>query len=1099
MPTLTRCFKYFLPAILLMVSTSLFGEPPTIKFIENKCQWPDQVQYGANVNGAFFGINQGGFSYTFLDTQEVEERHHQGHQRDEESSMIPDWDGVIPGHYITSTFIGANKNAKRVPFGMLPEYYNYFLGSDQSKWSSHAAAYEGVLYEAYYQGIDLKVYSQGENLKYEFIVSPGADPNQISFVYAGADQVKLVDGDLVVKASSFSFMEKKPVVYQIINGATTYVDSEYQLEGNQVRFCIDDYDPCYPLVIDPILIFSTYSGSTADNWGSTATPGEHGTLYSAGVTNPGMFGGAFPATPGAFQTNYGGVYDIGILKYDSIGSKLLYASYLGGSDSESAHSLVINGNNELLVLGTTGSSDFPTSANAYDRSYNGGTLVNDEEEGCVIGYPVGSDLFVARISSDGGALIASTLMGGTKNDGLNPLSGPLVANYGDQMRGDIITDDENNIYISTVTSSNDFPVVNSFGQTYRAGITDALILKLNPSLSQIIWAGFLGGSGADASHTIKFDSEDNLVVGGGTTSINFPTTTGAYQMLHAGGVDGWIAKIRNDGSEIISATLTGTSAFNQVYFVDLDQEGNIYAYGQTAGSFPITSGVYHNLLGGQFLQKFDATLTTLVYSTVFGSGAGMPNISPTAFLVNDCNNIYLSGWGGQINSRLGFWNSSTFGMPITQDAYQKTTSGSDFYFIVLSSDASKLLYATFLGGTQSRTHVDGGTSRFDKSGIVYHAVCSGCGGQLNATGHSTSDFPTTTGAWSRTNNSFNCNNAAFKFDLTLLKARIQTNSVALNQPGLNRICIPDKIVFQNKSTGGTYYQWQFGDGGSLEKIDTARITYQYMNPGVYKVKLKVIDLGTCLGVDSTSTTIYVNKATGFAGDDQNMCFDAGTQLIAGGGTQYSWSTSEGIISTSATPRVNPEKDTSYFVSITDQNGCIKLDTVKVKVTPGIPLDFTYSKIYDCYSRPQLQVENLTESDQQMFFDFGDGVTSDLTSSSHEYENDGTYLVRLVGIREGCVYEKRMDIPINTLLVPNVITPDEFPENNFFQILYGGRPISESPFKASLNVYNRWGGLIFESGDYNDDWNASTVQSGVYFYELNLENETTCKGWVQVIK
>lgn len=1090
----TFCFNYLLTGILLMVSVNLFGEPPTIKFIENKCQWPDQVQYGANVHGAFFAINQGGFSYTFLDTHEVEERHHQGHQSEDESSMIPDRDGLMPGHYITSTFMGANKNAMGVPFGMLPEYYNYFLGNDQSKWSSHAYAYEGVLYEEYYQGINLNVYSQGENLKYEFIVAPGADPNQISFVYAGADQVKLVDGDLIVKASSFSFIEKKPVVYQIINGVTVYVNSEYQLEDNLVRFCLDEYDPCYPLVIDPILIFSTYSGSTADNWGSTATPGEHGTLYSAGVTNPGEFtGGSFPATPGAFQTTYGGVYDIGILKYDSTGSKLLYATYLGGSDSESPHSLVINGNDELLVLGTTGSSNFPTSLSAFDRSYNGGVTERN-----VIEYNSGSDLFVARISSDGRVLIASTLLGGSDNDGMNPSSSPLVVNYGDQLRGDIISDDENNIYVATVTASDDFPVTNSFGLTYRAGMTDALILKLNPSLSQITWAGFLGGSGADASHTIKFDSEGNLVVGGGTTSINFPATTGAYQNLHAGSVDGWITKIRSDGSEITSSTLTGTPTFNQVYFIDLDKEDNIYAYGQTTGSFPITSGVYYNLFGGQFLQKFDASLSKLVYSTVFGSGAGMPNISPTAFLVNDCNNIYLSGWGGQINNRLGFWNSSTFGMPVTQDAIQKTTSGSDFYFIVLSSDASKLLYATFLGGTQSRTHVDGGTSRFDKSGIVYHAVCAGCDA-LNATNHATSDFPTTAGAWSRTNNSLNCNNAAFKFDLTLLRARIQTNSVALNQPGLNKVCIPDKIVFQNKSTGGTFFQWQFGDGVSMEKTDTARIVYQYLKPGVYQVKLKVIDLGTCLGVDSTSTTIYVNKATGFAGADQDMCFDAGTRLIAGGGTQYSWSTSDEVFSQVASPKVNPEKDTPYFVSITDQNGCIKLDTVKVSVTPGIPLDFSYSKIYDCYSRPQLQVENLTDSDQQMFFDFGDGVTSDLTSSNHEYENDGIYLVRLVGIREACVYEKRMDIPILTLLVPNVITPDEFPENNFFQILYGGKPISESPFKASLNVYNRWGGLIFGNDAYKDDWNASNVQPGVYFYELNLENETTCKGWVQVIK
>jgi CHU_C Type IX secretion signal domain/PKD domain len=1086
--------RYLFFGWMMLLGVPLFAQPPQIKFIENKCQWPEQVQYSASVQNTFFSINQGGFSYTFLDKAQVDAMHHQSHESDQESSYVPEEDIQIAGHRVTTTFIGADKNSISVPFGKLPEYYNYFLGSDDSHWSSRVSAYEGVLYPQYYPGIDLKVYSQGENLKYEFIAEPGADPSQILFEYTGADQISLVDGDLVVKASQFSFIEKKPVVYQIIHGERVYVQSEYELQGNKVRFCfVDNYDPCYSLVIDPILIFSTYSGSTADNWGSTATPGERGTLYSAGVTSISKTGEAFPATAGAFQVSYGGLYDIGILKYDSTGSKLLYATYLGGSDSESAHSLVINKDNELLVLGTTGSADFPTSQNAIDRTYNGG----DFEEN-VITYETGSDLFVARISKDGSQLIASTFLGGSDNDGLNPSTSPLVANYGDQLRGDIIADADNNIYISSVTSSIDFPVANSFGLTYQDGVTDALLLKLNPDLSQIVWAGFLGGEDADASHTIKFDPDGNLVVGGGSSSLNFPTTTRAYQPVHAGSVDGWIAKIKNDGTAILASTFTGTDTFNQVYFIDLDSDGYIYAYGQTTGSFPVTAGVYKNLNSGQFLQKFDPSLSTLIFSTVFGSGLGIPNISPTAFLVNDCNNIYLSGWGGLINSAPGFWNSSTAGMPVTADAFQRTTSGSDFYFIVLTSDASQLLYATFLGGTQSRTHVDGGTSRFDKSGVVYHAVCSGCS-SLNPTGEASSDFPTTAGAWSRVNRSLNCNNAAFKFDLSLLKARIQTNSVDLKQPGLNKVCLPDKIVFQNKSTGGEYYQWNFGDGNSMEKTDTSRIVHQYSKTGVYKVWLKAIDIGTCVGVDSTSTTIYVNKATGFAGENQTMCFDAGTTLIAGGGVKYNWSTTTGLVSDQATPRVNPEVDTQYFITITDQNGCVKKDTVNIGVIPGIDLDFTYSKIYDCYGRPQLQVENLTDSDQQTFFDFGDGVTSDLVSTTHEYEMDGTFPVRVVGIRESCVYEKRENVPVYTLLVPNVITPDEFPENNFFQVLYGGKPIGESSLKVSLFVYNRWGGLVFQSAAYKDDWEAGNVSAGVYFYELVIENETTCKGWVQVIK
>ncbi len=1087
-------FHYRLLALLWLATISVMAQAQQIKFIENKCQWPEQVQFGASVQQVFFSINPTGFAYTFIDREAVDELHQKGHEQDQESSAQAGTDVLISGHHVTTTFVGANRNAKAVPFGKLPDYYNYFLGSDESRWSSGVSAFEGVLYPSYYSGIDLKVYSQNENLKYEFIVAPGVDPSQILFQYSGADQVKLIEGDLVVKASQFSFIEKKPIVYQIIHDEMVYVSSEYHLQDGKVSFDLAEYDFCYPLIIDPVLIFSTYSGSTADNWGSTATPGEHGTLYSAGVTNPSYRGGTFPATTGAFQMAYGGDYDIGILKYDSTGSQLLYASYLGGLGPESPHSLVMNRDHELLILGTTGSSDFPTTQNAFDRTYNGGF-----NESNVIQYGSGSDLFVARISGDGKQLLSSSLFGGSGNDGLNPSSSPLVVNYGDQLRGDIISDSDNNIYISTVTSSVNFPVMNSFSLTYLGGTTDALVLKLNPDLSQILWGTFLGGNGADASHTIKFDLDGNLVVGGGSSSLNFPTTPGAYQPVHAGSVDGWIAKIKNDGSSIIASTLTGTPQFNQVYFIDLDSDGNIYAYGQTSGAFPTTPGVYKNANSGQFLQKFSPDLASLIFSTVFGSGIGVPNISPTAFLVNDCNNIYLSGWGGQINSVLDFWNSSTVGMPTTSNAFQKTTSGSDFYFIVLTSDATQLLYATFLGGTQSRTHVDGGTSRFDKSGIVYHAVCSGCKA-LNATGNPTSDFPTTSTAWSKLNKSPNCNNAAFKFDLSLLKARLQTNSVALNQPGLNRLCIPDIIVFQNKSTGGQFYQWDFGDGNSMEKTDTSAIVYQYLNPGVFKVKLKVIDLGTCLGTDSTSTTIFVNKATGFAGADQTMCFQESAQLVAGGGVQYHWTVAgDKVISTQATPTINPDATTRYFVSITDQSGCVKKDTVDVKVIPGIDLDFRYVKTYDCFGIRDIEVENISDTDQSTFFDFGDGTTSDLTKTKHVYDKDGTYPIRVVGVRESCVYEKRIDVPVYALIVPNVITPDEFAENNFLQIFYGGQPISNTALKTSIQIYNRWGGLVFKSDLYQDDWDASNVQSGVYFYELVVENETTCKGWVNVIK
>lgn len=1060
---------------------------PPIKFIENKCQWPEQIQFSANIPGGTMQLLPAGFVYTFIDQQRLQELHEQGHHQENELS-IGESDLQIQAHRVQVSFAGSNPASASVPFGKLPEYYNYFLGNDESTWSSFASAYEGVHYKEFYPGIELKVYSLGNHVKYDFNLAAGADPSQIVFQYSGADQVRLEAGDLVVNASKFTFYEKKPVAYQFIDGDKVYVTCEYVLKNNQVSFYFpESYDACYPLVIDPLLIFSTYSGSTADNWGSTATPGEHGTLYSSGVTNHHL-NGTFPVTTGAFQINYGGAYDVALLKYDSAGQKLLYASYLGGSNNESPHSLVMNSQNELLILGTTSSFNFPITTGVIDNSYNGGT-----PEANVIPYNNGSDLFVAKISADGSQLISSTYLGGTANDGLNPQSSPLVANYGDELRGDIITDPTGNIYISSVTSSVDFPAAGSFDLSYNGGETDALLIHLTGDLTQVIWAAFLGGNAADASHTIKIDATGNIFVAGGSSSANFPTTPGVYQPMHGGSVDGWIAKIKGDGSETLASTYTGTSAFNQVYFLDLDNDENIYVYGQTAGSFPVTSGVYSNPNSGQFLQKFDNGLSSLKFSTVFGAGRGIPDISPTAFLVNDCNNIYMSGWGGLINISRGFWNSNTIGMPVTSDAYQKTTAGSDFYFIVLTDDASELLYATFLGGNQSPTHVDGGTSRFDKGGVVYHAVCAGCGGSFD-------DFPTTSGAWSRQNESLNCNNAAFKFDLSSLKARIQTNSVKLDMPGINRICLPDPIVFQNKSTGGQFYEWDFGDGGQLVKQDTTFIMHAYKEPGTYRVKLLAIDIGTCVGKDSTFTNVIISKPAGFAGPDQVMCFDAGARLIATGGAMYMWENwDKSFTSTLASPLVNPQKDDGYVVTITDANGCVKKDTVNIEVIPGIDLQFEYFKVYDCFSRPTLDVKNLTDPTEEVFFDFGDGTTSDLDAINHVFAADGTFNVRLLGRKESCIYEESVSLPIYELKVPNVITPDEFPENNTFTILYGGKRLSASSLIAHVVIFNRWGGKVYESEDYQDDWDGGNVGAGVYYYEIQIEGETTCKGWVQVIK
>jgi hypothetical protein len=1113
MAVMKRLFLF----LLLFRSLALWasGDPaPGLKFIENKRQWPRQVHFAASVPGGQMVIEAGRFRYRLIDQARVQALHEQSHEN--WSSQVPEAGGedLICTHIVDVTFLGANTQALPRPFGQSSEYYNYFLGEDSTRWSAGVYAYDGMIYPDFYPGIDMKVYSQGKHLKYDFIVAPGADASQILSQYAGADRLSLDNGNLMVATSLGDIIERKPYAYQWIGGQKVTVPSAYVLTGDRLSYTFPEgYDACYPLVVDPQLIFSTYSGSVRDNWGNSATPGEHGTLYSAGTTNSDVSGetGNFPTTTGVFQTSFKGRFDITIIKYDSLGTQMLYSTLLGGASGESPHSLLVNKQNELIVLGTTGSKDFPTTAGAVNRSFNQG--VNGTHLQIIgINYDFGADIFLSRIRADGKQLMSSTYLGGSDADGLNvtyenfnlPVGtdSELVANYGDQLRGDLAVDADGNIYVSSVTASADFPMTGGFELNYKGGLSDALVVKLNPDLSAVLWSTYLGGTGSDGAYTIKLDHDNNVFVAGGTSSPTFPGTTTGAQAGHAGGVDGWIAKIDKTGATLLGATYTGTSQFDQVYFLDLNKTEEVYVYGQTNGNMSITPGLYGRVNSGQFLRKYANDLSTLVFSTTFGSGRTDPDISPTAFLVSDCNTIYMCGWGGEVNSvdEKG-WGTDTRGMETTEDAYQRTTEGSDFYFIVLAEDASRLLYGTYMGGTLSGTHVDGGTSRFNKEGVVYHAVCAGCSA-TTANFEPASDFPTTPGAWSRLNRSQNCNNAAFKFDLSSLKARVAIKGNAT-------VCLPDGFEFRNLSAGGEQYYWDFGDDVTATLPDTASVKHKYEEPGEYTIRLVAYDPATCITSDTAYVKVKVYKAGASAQDDDRLCGGSPYQLHAQGGTTYHWYTEDrSFTSNIANPVVKPGQTIEYFVDITEATGCMHTDSVTIDVIPEVNPEFEYNRTAGCLVRPYITVHSLTDSlmeGDQIFYDFGDGTTSEnVPDIDHFYERDSLFTIRQVVDRDGCRYQDEITIPIFSMTIPNVITPgNKDGDNDYFVVRFGRGDDIKTPedygFNTSLVVYDRWGGEVYRNPEYHFDWSAESLAAGVYYFEVEVAEHAKCKSWIHVIK
>lgn len=869
------------------------------QFIENRGQWDGPHHFFARIPGGNIFLQPDGFMF---DIQDIPKRNlliDKTHHREPLGS-----DTTFTSHAVLLKFIGSSPDVRIQGTDPFSFYHNYYIGQNQSRWKSEVQIYRHIKYTSLYDGIDVEMTTVNGQLKYDFIIAPGKDVKIIRWQYDGAGQVALEDGKIKINTVLGALYEYIPKAYQLIGGDTIDIACSFTRKGKKFGFTTGAYDPAYPLVIDPALIFSTYSGSNADNFGFTATYDNNGNGYGGGIV---FANNAYPGTTGSYQAAYGGGrYDVLIGKFSSNGTNLLYYTYLGGGKGDAPFSLVVDANNNLFVLGITGSLDYPTTTGAFQTSHQGGAATQ------VIGNPneftSGTDLFVAKFNSTGTNLIGSTYVGGSQNDGLNT-STWLRFNYADEFRGEIITDAAGNCYVASTSLSSNFPVVNGAQPTHNGG-QDAVVFKMNPTLTTMLWSTYLGGTGNDAAYSLQQKSNGDIYVTGGTTSANFPVTPGVIKPTFGGPADGFITRLSPNGNIMLNSTYVGTGTYDQCYILQMDAAEDIYVVGQTRGAYPIVNGplgpVYSNPNSGQFIHKLNPTLTSTIFSTVFGRGIpGQIDIVPTAFLVDICNHIYVAGWGGIVNS--GLSGGSTSGLPVTNNAYQSTTDGSDFYFIVLNEDATGLRYASFFGGGLSHEHVDGGTSRFDKNGIIYEAVCAGCGG-LN-------DFPTSPGAYSSTNNSSvpvtNCNLGLFKFDVSEFSALIDIQSPTM-------LCENGVITLQNMSTGGDNYHWDLGDGTI---VTTPTVSHTYANPGTYTVMLIVTSNSACVSADTAFLTVTVEPLPNAAIAPVNpLCLGSTVQLVASGGANYQWSPHPSLSAVNIpNPVISPTQTTTY--TVTASNNC----------------------------------------------------------------------------------------------------------------------------------------------------------------------------------
>ncbi len=1007
-------FRFLLFSFLLILFGTSFSQG--LEFTENKGQWDSHVKLKTDMsNGALFLESQG---YTVVqhndaDLKRVTTQLHGMYDSTTSTATKSGKPGddenlILRSHAYKVLFANSNANPAIIKEKAQPGYNNYFLGKDSSRWASSCKIYGAITMKEMYLGVDVRYYGDNGRLKYDIIVQPNTDLSKLALNYEGVDGLEIKNGDLYVKTSVATTRELYPYTYQIVNGLRQQVGCRYKLYNHTVRFDLDKYDHSLPLVIDPTPVFTTFTGSRADNWGYTATYGPGGVGYGGGI----VFGTGYPTSTGAYQTNYAGGgttgeggnsgYDIGIIKLSANGSQRLYATYIGGQGNEAPHSMITDAQGNLIVAGRTSDGSFPATLIAGPGS-TGGLW----------------DIVVFKLNAAGTALIGSLRLGGPGNDGVNirnkypnPSRESLMQYYGDDSRSEVIVDPAGNILVASNTQDATFPVTNgTAAQASKSGGQDALLLKFTPNLSSLTYATFFGGSGNDAAYVLGISPETgNIYIGGGTESDNIPGdktgTVGPAFHGSAGSIDGFVAEFTPAGT-LIRSTYIGTTSIDQVYGLKFDIYGFPYVMGTSQGNFPVNNAVFSQAGGKQFIAKLQKNLSGYVYSTVFGTNNSVPNISPIAFLVDKCQNVYVSGWGGPVPTANAFAISGTTGLTVTPNALDPTTDGRDFYFFVLERDANSQLYGSFFGQTGGYPdHVDGGTSRFDEEGVIYQGICANCGRDVQ--------FPTSPGAWAGTNGSAICNEAITKiaFNLAGVSSGVKSSIRAVD--GDTSDCVPVTVRFRDTIASAKSYEWTFGDGSPTVRTLTAEISHTYTQIGTYRVILVAVDSSKCYPRDTSVTNIRVRE-------DYATVKASAAKLPPCTSTNYQftnlsvpytgkpfktnsflWIWGDGtanlVAGTAPVTHLYPGYGTyNAKLVLNDTSYCNAPDTfpISVRISPNVRAS-TSTPLSGCAPYNAF-FNNTSLGGTDFFWDFGDGTTSTEISPTHLFPVPGIFRVRLIAL------------------------------------------------------------------------------------------------------
>jgi uncharacterized repeat protein (TIGR01451 family) len=565
-------------------------------------------------------------------------------------------------------FIGSNTKPRIVGRGLLQGKSNYFVGNNPRQWKTGVNTFAKVSYQNLYPGIDLNYYGNGGQIEYDFVIAPGSDPSNISVEFKGASKIKVDrQGELVIHTTGGTIRQHKPVIYQEDGSTNKEIAGSYVLKSkNRIGFKVSAYDQSLPLIIDPVLSYSTYLGGSGDDDGLGITVDSSGSAYVIGNT----VSTDFPVT-NARQSIFGGnTFDAFVAKIDPAGANLVFSTYLGGLGDDLGSGIALDSFGNIYLTGRTGSSNFPATSDAYQSPS--------------IGPP---QAFVTKLNPTGRVLIYSTCLGGSNNSNTGAA---------------IDVDSLGNAYVTGVTSATNFPITPGAFRSSSGGATDAFVTKLDVAGTSLVYSTYLGGNSFDNGNGIAVDHYGNAYVTGITVSSNFPRVN-PIQPIKSGGADAFVTKLNAAGTAPTYSTFIGGSGTDAGRSIAVDLSGNAYLTGDTASSnFPTKNALQPTFGGGPrdaFITKLNGSGSAFIYSTFYG---GSNDDGGVGMAIDKSGNTYVSGSTASPN----FFT--------TADAIQTSLVGDRNAFLVkLNSNGASRIFSSYLSS------ISGGDVALDLFGNAY--------------------------------------------------------------------------------------------------------------------------------------------------------------------------------------------------------------------------------------------------------------------------------------------------------------------------------------------------------------------------------------------